>query len=84
MIRFFLYLLSIVFLMGPVIIWALLSSMSCAYVTSGQPCSIRWSSFLDPEFYTLSSLPWLIGVLCLYFAIRKSKADPASEDDASL
>jgi len=51
--------------------------MSCAYVTSAQSCSIRWSSFLDPEFYTLSIWPWLIGAICLYFAMRKPQTDPA-------
>jgi hypothetical protein len=58
--------------------------MGCAYVTSGQPCGVRWDSFLDMEFFTLSFVPWLIGALCLYFAMRKAEADPEAEDDASF
>lgn len=84
MLRIFLYLLSFIFLLGPVVLWALLSAMGCAYVTSGQPCGVRWDSFLDMEFFTLSFVPWLIGALCLYFAMRKAEADPEAEDDASL
>lgn len=84
MLRILLYILSFIFLLGPVILWALLSAMSCAYVTSGQPCGVRWSSFLDVEFFTLSFVPWLIGALCLYFAMRKAETDPEIKNDPSL
>ncbi|WP_120631398.1 hypothetical protein [Ruegeria sp. EL01] len=80
MLRAFLYLLGGIFLLGPIIIWALMSSMSCAYVTAAQTCSIRWSSFLNPEFYTLSAVPWLIGVVCVVGAIRL-KPSPDLKDE---
>lgn len=84
MLRILLYILSFIFLLGPVVLWALLSAMGCAYVTSGQPCGVRLDSFLDMEFFTLSFVPWLIGALCLYFAIRKVEVDPETEHDPSL
>ncbi len=77
MIRILLFIMSGILLIGPIMIWLLLSGMSCAYVTAATECGVKWKSLLDPEFYSLSALPWLIGIGLFYIAIQmNSKKNP--------
>ena len=72
--KVFLYICAAIFLIGPIIIWTLLSAMKCAYVNSSN-CSVNLSDFMDDEFFMLYAIPFLIGMTCVYFANkRKSKS----------
>lgn len=64
-----LLILASIFILGPLVVWGILSGMSCAYVTSDTECTVRWSSFLDIELLSFAAIPWGIGLICL-LAIR--------------
>lgn len=67
--KIFLLILASLFILGPVVVWGLMSGMSCAYVTAATGCGVRWNSFLDIELLSFSAIPWAIGLICL-LAIR--------------
>lgn len=68
-----LWCLACLLILGPLVIWGLMSSMSCAFVASASRCGIRWSSFLDPELPMFASIPWIVGLISLFFAVRWRK-----------
>ncbi|MBO6917626.1 MAG: hypothetical protein JJ858_04285 [Rhizobiaceae bacterium] len=72
--KVFLYICAAIFLIGPIIIWTLLSAMKCAYVNSSN-CSVNLNDFMDGEFFMLYAIPFVIGIACVYFAnTRKAKS----------
>ena len=66
---YLLYGIAAFFSLTPLIIWAYLILLGCAYAHGGN-CSISVSDYLDAEFLTLAILPWSISLICLAIARR--------------
>ena len=75
MMRFFLYVLAGLAFAGPVLFWAYVSAMACAFVTSSTGCSVTISDFWDSEFLAIAALPWMLCVVCILIARRIDKRD---------
>ncbi len=69
--KIFLFVVSAVFLIGPVVAWGYVVALGCGFKTNSTNCSVRLSDYLDSEFLTLAALPWILGLLCLISAIRR-------------
>lgn len=68
--KIFLFLLSAVLLIGPIIAWGFLVAYGCAFKINTN-CSVHLVDFMDDEFFTLAALPWILGLICLISAIRR-------------
>lgn len=76
--KIFLYIIAILAFIAPIILWGLMSGMSCAYVTSSANCGASFDDYLDWEFLNIAALPWFVALVCFFLAKRvrpKSKSD---------
>jgi hypothetical protein len=71
-VKIFLYICAGIFLIAPLIAWTWMSAMACAFVNSSN-CGVDIGVFINSEFLTLYALPFLLGIVCVYFA-RKPKS----------
>lgn len=71
--KIFLYICAGIFLIGPLLGWAWISAMACAFVNSSS-CGIDIGDFINEEFLTLYALPFLLGIICFYFARKRKSA----------
>lgn len=69
--KVFLYIIAGFLLIGPLLAWTYLIALGCAYNTGSSSCDIELRDYLDTEFLLLAALPWVLGLICLYAAIRK-------------
>lgn len=74
--RVFLHLLAAVALIGPIIFWAYVAAMACAFLTNSNnsACGVDLSDFLDAEFLEMAVVPWGFAVVCILVANRIGKA----------
>lgn len=47
--------------------------MACAFVNSSS-CGVDIGDFINEEFFTLYALPFLLGIICFYFARKRESA----------
>lgn len=69
--KIFLYIIAVILLICPLLAWTYLIALGCAYNTGSSSCDIVLHDYLDTEFLLLAALPWALGLICLYIAIRK-------------
>lgn len=55
---------------GPVAGWAYIVALACGYKINSADCGVRLEDFWDGEFLMLAALPWLVGIISLFFASR--------------
>lgn len=63
--KLILIILAIIAFISPLLVWAWLVSLACAYSTSNAPCGVGLADYWDREFLLIAALPWLIGAICL-------------------
>lgn len=68
--KIFLIVIAAVIFLAPVVVWAYLVSLGCAYNTSATSCGVQFYDYLDIEFLALAAVPWLIAGTCLVIALR--------------
>ena len=70
--KILLYLLAAIAFIGPILFWAYLSAMACAFVTNSNngACGVELSDFWDEEFLEVALVPWIIGVLFAVLGYR--------------
>jgi hypothetical protein len=71
--KVFLYICAGILLIGPLLAWTWISAMACAFVNSSS-CGVDIGDFINPEFLTLYALPFLLGIVCFYFARKRKSA----------
>ncbi len=64
-----LYGIAALFGLAPILIWAYLAQLGCAY-GNGANCTVSASDYLSAEFLTLAIVPWAISLICLIIARR--------------
>ncbi len=70
--KFLLYLLAAVAFIAPVLFWAYIAAMACAFVTNSNnsTCGVELSDFWDEEFPQIAIVPWAFGMLFAILGYR--------------
>ena len=71
-----LYVLAAIALVGPILLWAYMVAMACAFVTNASGCGVDLSDFWDDEFLWIAVLPWAIGGAMILAARRLARETP--------
>jgi hypothetical protein len=79
--RIFLFILAIILLIAPIIFWAFVSSLACAFSSVPSGCDVTIDDYLDFEFLTYAIIPWGLSLICFYKAYKRKNelADKSSE-----
>tara|TARA_R110002050_G_scaffold55954_8_gene125960 strand:- start:10520 stop:10735 length:216 start_codon:yes stop_codon:yes gene_type:complete len=68
--KIFLYIVAAITFIGPVIGWAYIVGLACAYKLNSPDCGVRPGDYWDTDFLTLAAIPWLICIVSLVLRSR--------------
>jgi hypothetical protein len=68
--KIFLYIVAAIAFAGPIAASAYLVALAGMYNTSAPSRGPGLGDFWDMEFLVIAAVPWLISVICLFFAWR--------------
>lgn len=71
MLKFAFYALAACLFLAPILAWAYLTALACAYNTGSTSCGVQLSSFVHPEFLVIVVIPWLLAAGCLYLGRKR-------------
>lgn len=79
--KIFLYILGLLFLIVPILLWWALASLGCGYGNGSNCGALKLYYFTDPEFFIFAAIPWFIAIVCFVFAKRAGRK--AKQEDAT-
>ncbi|MCY0148799.1 hypothetical protein OEG84_14100 [Hoeflea sp. G2-23] len=69
--KIFLYVVAAATFLGPIIGWAYIVGLACAFQPNSPGCSVRLQDYWDVDFLILAALPWIAGTVSLFLASRR-------------